>query len=62
MPFSAELLWCLVFVQKSNFHKNSQKIWQNFYFTRRLMEPEEETEMSHERPTPPGRAGQGRLR
>jgi hypothetical protein len=61
--FLAELLWCLVFVQKSNFQENSQKISQNSYFTRRLTEPEDETETSHEGPTPPGRVGQaGRAR
>jgi hypothetical protein len=58
MLFSAELLCCLVFVQKSNFQENSQKISQNSYFTRRLMEPEDETKKSHEGPTPPSRAGQ----
>jgi hypothetical protein len=62
MLFSAELLWCLIFVQKSNFQENSQKISQNSYFTRRLAEPEDETEKSHKGPTPPGGAGQARSR
>jgi hypothetical protein len=44
MLFSAELPWCLVFVQKSDFEEKSQKILQNSYFTRRTMEPEDETE------------------
>jgi hypothetical protein len=56
--FSAELLWCLIFVQKSNFQEKSWKISQNSYFTRRLTEPEDKMETSHEGPTPPGGAGQ----
>jgi hypothetical protein len=47
MLFSAELLWYLVFVQKSNFPENSQKISQNSYFTRRLTEPEDEPQGAH---------------
>jgi hypothetical protein len=44
MLFLAELPWCLVFVQKSNFQEKSQKILQKSYFTRRPTEPEYETE------------------
>jgi hypothetical protein len=33
MLFSAELPWCLVFVQKFNFQEKSQKILQKSYFT-----------------------------
>jgi hypothetical protein len=62
MLFSVELLGCLVFVQKSNFQEKSWKISQSFYFTTRLTEPEDETERSHEGPTPPGGAGQARSR
>jgi hypothetical protein len=62
MLFSAELLWCLIFVQKSNFQEKSQKISQNSYFTRRLTEPEDETKRGHEGLTPPGGAGQARPR
>jgi hypothetical protein len=43
MLFSAELLWCLILVQKSNFQEKSQKILQKFYFARRSTEPEGET-------------------
>src|SRR3954470_17144834 len=42
--FSAELPWCLVFVQKMNYQEKSQKICQKLYFTRRSTEPEDETE------------------
>jgi hypothetical protein len=48
--FSTELLWCLVFVQKSNFQEKSRKISQSSYFTRRLTEPENEMERGHEGP------------
>jgi hypothetical protein len=44
MLFLAELPWCLVFVQKSNFQEKSRKILQKSYFTRRHTEPEYETE------------------
>jgi hypothetical protein len=43
MLFSAELLWCLIFVQKSDFQEKSQKILHKFYFARRPTEPEGET-------------------
>jgi hypothetical protein len=43
MLFLAELLWCLVFVQKSDFQEKSWKILQKFYFARRPTEPEGET-------------------
>jgi hypothetical protein len=43
MLFSAELPWCLVFVQKSNFQEKFQKILQKSYFTRRPTKPEDET-------------------
>jgi hypothetical protein len=54
MLFSAELPWCLVFVQKSNFQKKSWKILQKSYFTRRPTEPEYETGRGWEATTPPG--------
>jgi hypothetical protein len=54
--FSAELLWCLVFVQKSNFQEKSRKIVQKSYFTRRYTEPEEETKRGRELGSPPGGA------
>jgi hypothetical protein len=54
MLFSAELPWCLVFVQKSNFQEKSRKILQNSYFTRRPTEPEDETERGWEPGSPPG--------
>jgi hypothetical protein len=37
------LLWCLVFVQKSDFQEKYRKILQKFYFARRPTEPEGET-------------------
>jgi hypothetical protein len=40
------------------FRKKSQKILQNSYFTRRLTEPEDETERGWEAATPPGGAAQ----
>jgi hypothetical protein len=46
MLFLAELLSCLVFVQKPNFQEKSQKISQSSYFTRRLTELEDKTERS----------------
>jgi hypothetical protein len=58
MLFSAELPWCLVFMQKSNFQEKSRKILQKFYFTRRPTEPEYETERGQEGTTPPGGAVQ----
>src|SRR3954462_9165596 len=42
MLFSAELPWCLVFVQKINFREKSRKIYQRSYFSSRPMEPEGE--------------------
>src|SRR4051812_17147539 len=42
MLFSAELPWCLVFVQKINFREKSRKIYQRSYFPRRPTEPEGE--------------------
>jgi hypothetical protein len=45
-------------VQKSNFQEKSRKISENSYFTRRLMEPEDEMERGHEGLTPPGGVGQ----
>jgi hypothetical protein len=60
--FSAELLLCLVFVQKSDFQEKSWKIPQSSYFTRRHTKPEYETERSHEGLTRPGGAGQARPR
>jgi hypothetical protein len=56
--FSAELPWCLVFVQKSKFYEKSQKILQNSYFARRSTEPEYETERGWEATTPPCGAAQ----
>ena len=52
------MLWCLIFVQKTNFQENFRKISQNSYFTRILTEPENETEGDHEGPTPTLGAGQ----
>ena len=40
--FSAELPWCLVFVQKINFREKSPKICQSPYFYRRTTDPEGE--------------------
>jgi hypothetical protein len=57
MLFSAELPWCLVFVQKSDFQEKSRKILQKSYFTRRHTEPEYEMERGQEGTTPPGGAG-----
>jgi hypothetical protein len=45
-------------MQKSNFQEKSWKILQKFYFTRRPMEPEYETERGQEGTTPPIGAGQ----
>jgi hypothetical protein len=56
--FSAELPWCLVFVQKSDIQEKSQKILQNSYFTKRPTKPEEETERGWEAGSPPGGAAQ----
>src|SRR3954449_876933 len=42
MLFSAELPWCLVFVQKINFREKSRKIYQRSYFPIRPTEPERE--------------------
>jgi hypothetical protein len=58
MLFLAELPWCLVFVQKSNFWVKFQKILQNSYFTRRPTEPEDEMERGWEPGSPPGGAAQ----
>jgi hypothetical protein len=58
MLFSAELLWCLVFVQKSNFREKSQKILQKSYFVRRPTEPEGETKGGSGLGSPPGGAAQ----
>jgi hypothetical protein len=58
MLFSAELLWCLVFVQKSNFQEKSQKISQKSYFARRPTEPQGETKKGRELGSPPGSAAQ----
>jgi hypothetical protein len=58
MLFSAELPWCLIFVQKFNFLEKSRKILQKSYFTRRPMEPEDETKRGWEATTPPGGAAQ----
>jgi hypothetical protein len=58
MLFSIELLWCLIFVQKSNFQWKFKKNWQKSYFTRRPTEPEDETEGRHEASTHIGGATQ----
>jgi hypothetical protein len=58
MLFSLELLWCLIFVQKSNFQQKSGKILQKSYFTRRPTEPEDEMERGWEATTQPGGAAQ----
>jgi hypothetical protein len=58
MLFSAELPWCLVFVQKSNFQKISWKMLEKSYFTRRPTEPEYETKRGKEGTTPPGGTAQ----
>jgi hypothetical protein len=58
MLFSAELPWCLVFVQKSNFQDKSWKILKKSYFTRRPTEPDYETERGQEGTTPHGGARQ----
>src|SRR4051812_28436254 len=42
MLFSAELPWCLVFLQKIIFREKSQKIYQRPYFPRRPTESEGE--------------------
>jgi hypothetical protein len=52
MLFLAELLWCIIFVQKSDFQEKTRKIPQSSYFTRRHTEPEYETEGGHEGLTP----------
>src|SRR3954466_5342299 len=52
MLFSAELPWCLVFVQKINYQEKSRKICQKLFFTRRSMEPEGETKGSPRGPRP----------
>jgi hypothetical protein len=57
MLFLAELLWCLVFVQKSDFQEKSWKILQKFYFARRPTEPEE-TKGGSGMGSPPGEAAQ----
>jgi hypothetical protein len=58
MLFSAELPWCLVFVQKSDFQEKSWKILQNSYFIRRPTEPEDEMERGWEPGSPPGGVAQ----
>jgi hypothetical protein len=58
MLFSAELPWCLIFVQKSDFQEKSRKISQKSYFARRPMEPEGETKRGSELGSPPGGAAQ----
>jgi hypothetical protein len=58
MLFSAELLWCLIFVQKSEFQEKSQKILQKFYFARRPTEPEGETKGGSGLGSPLGDAAQ----
>ena len=55
--FSAELPWCLVFVQKINYEEKSGKICQKLYFTRRSTEPEDETKRMPGGPTPTPGAG-----
>jgi hypothetical protein len=62
MLFLAELPWCLIFMQKSDFLGKSWKIPQSSYFTRRHTEPEYETERGHKGLTPPGGTGQARPR
>src|SRR3954471_11552629 len=52
MLFSAELPWCLIFVQKMNYQEKSRKICQKLYFTRRSTEPENDTERRLGGPTP----------
>jgi hypothetical protein len=58
MLFSAELTWCLIFVQISNFQEKSRKILQNSYFTRRPTELEYKMERGWEATTPLGGAAQ----
>jgi hypothetical protein len=58
MLSSAELLWCLVFVQKSDFQEKSQKILQKFYFARRPTEPEGEMQGGSSLGSPLGGAAQ----
>jgi hypothetical protein len=58
MLFSAELLWCLIFVQKSNFQEKFRKILQKFYFARRPTEPEGETKGGSGLGSPPGGTAQ----
>jgi hypothetical protein len=58
MLLSAELLWCLAFVQKSNFQEKSWKILQKFYFARRPTEPEGETKGGSGLGSPPGGVAQ----
>jgi hypothetical protein len=58
MLFSAELLWCLIFGQKSNFQEKSRKISQKSYFARRPTEPEGETKRGSELGSPPGGVAQ----
>src|SRR3954469_17718661 len=50
--FSAELPWCLVFVQKINYQEKSRKICQKSYFSRRSTEPEDKTEKGPGGPHP----------
>ena len=54
---SAELPWCLVFVQKFNFREKHQKRSQCHYFARRSTEPKGENQLGQEGPRPPGGAG-----
>jgi hypothetical protein len=58
MLFSAELLWCLVFVLKSDFQEKSRKILQKLYFARRPTEPKGETKGGSGLGSPPGGAAQ----
>jgi hypothetical protein len=58
MLFSAELLWCLIFVQKSDFQEKSQKIFQKFYFARRPTESEGEAKGGSGLGSPPGGTAQ----
>jgi hypothetical protein len=58
MLFSAELLWCLIFIQKSNFQEKSQKILQKSYFAKRPTEPEGETKRGSGLGTQPGGVAQ----
>jgi hypothetical protein len=58
MLFSVELLWCLIFVQKSDFQEKSWKILQKLYFARRPTELEGETKGGCGLGSPPGGAAQ----